>query len=52
MTDPALIFREEALRSRDAQPSPARRQRPQPPRWIAAAYWALLALMAAWRQAC
>jgi hypothetical protein len=46
MTDPALIFREEALRSRDAQPSPARRQRPQPPRWIAAAYWALLALMA------
>jgi len=47
MTDPALIFREEALRSREAQPSPARTRRPEPPRWIAAAYWALLALMAA-----
>jgi len=47
MTDPAHIFREEALRSREAQPSPARTQRPEPPRWIAAAYWALLALMAA-----
>jgi hypothetical protein len=46
MTDPALIFREEALRSQDAQPSPARPQRPQPPWWIAAAYWAVLALMA------
>jgi hypothetical protein len=46
MTDPVLIFREEALRGRDAQPSPARPQRSQPPRWIAAAYWALLALMA------
>jgi hypothetical protein len=47
MTDPVLIFREEALRSRDAQPPPARPQHPEPPRWIAAAYWALLALMAA-----
>jgi len=50
MTDPVLIFREEALRSRDAQPPPARTprpQRPEPPRWIAAAYWALLALLAA-----
>jgi hypothetical protein len=47
MTDPVLIFREEALRSRDAQPPQARPQRPEPPRWIAAAYWALLALIAA-----
>jgi hypothetical protein len=47
MTDPVLIFREEALRSRDAQPPSARPQRPQPPRWIAVAYEALLALMAA-----
>ncbi len=47
MTDPVLIFREEALRSRDAQPPPTRPQRPEPPRWIAAAYWALLALIAA-----
>jgi hypothetical protein len=47
MTDPVLIFREEALRSRDAQPPSARPQRPQPPRWIAVAYGALLALMAA-----
>ncbi|MGH3258309.1 MAG: hypothetical protein ACRDOU_23445 [Streptosporangiaceae bacterium] len=47
MTDPVLIFREEALRSRDAQPPSARNPRTQPPRWIAPAYWALLALMAA-----
>ena len=54
MTDPVLIFgeetplfREEALRSRDAQPPRARPQRPQPPRRIAAAYWTLLALTVA-----
>jgi len=47
MTDPALIFREEALRSRNAEPPPVRPQRPEPPRWMAAAYWALLALLAA-----
>lgn len=46
MTDPVPIFRVQALRSGDAQPTPARPQRPEPPRWIAAAYWALLALMA------
>ena len=46
MTDPVLIFREEALRSLDAQPPPARTQRLEPPRWVAAAYWVLLALMA------
>jgi hypothetical protein len=47
MTDPVLIFREEALRSQDAQPPPTLPQRPEPPRWIGAAYTALLALMAA-----
>ena len=46
MTDPALIFRAEALRSREAQPPPARTSRPTP-RWIAWAYWALLVLVAA-----
>jgi hypothetical protein len=46
MTDPALIFREEALRSRDAPPPPAQTPR-RTPRWIAGAYWALLALVAA-----
>jgi hypothetical protein len=46
MTDPALIFRAEALRSRNAQP-PKARSTPSTPRWIAVAYWALLALAAA-----
>jgi hypothetical protein len=46
MTDPALIFREEALRSREAEPTPARTPRRTPP-WIARAYWVLLALLAA-----
>ena len=45
MTDPVLIFREEALRSREAQPPPARTTRPTPP-WITWAYWVLLALVA------
>jgi hypothetical protein len=45
MTDPALIFREEALRSREAQPPPARTTRPTPP-WVAWAFWTLLALIA------
>jgi hypothetical protein len=47
MTDPALIFRAEALRSLEAQAPPARTQRPEPPRWIAVAYWAVLTLIAA-----
>jgi hypothetical protein len=46
MTDPALIFRAEALRSRQAQPVPERTRRPAP-RWIGWAYWTLLALVAA-----
>jgi hypothetical protein len=45
MTDPALIFREEALRSREAEPSPGDPLRASP-RWIAWAYWALLAAVA------
>jgi hypothetical protein len=45
MTDPATIFREEALRNREAQPPPAQTPRPTP-RWIARAYWALLVLVA------
>ena len=45
MTDPALIFRAEALRSREAQPPPARTPQPTPP-WIAWADWVLLALVA------
>jgi len=45
MTDPALVFREEALRSREAQPPPARTPRPTP-KWIGGAYWAVLALVA------
>jgi len=45
MTDPALIFREEALRSREAAPPPAGTPQASP-RWIAWAYWALLALVA------
>lgn len=46
MTDPATIFREEALRSREAQ-SPAAQTPRRTPRWIAWAYWALLILVAA-----
>jgi hypothetical protein len=46
MTDPALIFRAEALRSRNTQPAKASTT-PSTPRWIAVAYWALLALAAA-----
>ena len=46
MTDPATIFREEALRSREAQSPPAQTPR-RTPRWIAWAYWALLILVAA-----
>jgi hypothetical protein len=46
MTDPALIFRTEALRGRTAQPSPGATARTSP-RWIAGAYWMLLALLAA-----
>ncbi len=46
MTDPATIFREEALRNRDAQSAPAPTPRTTP-RWIARAYWALLILVAA-----
>jgi hypothetical protein len=46
MTDPATIFRDEALRNREAQPPPAQTPRPTP-RWIARAYWALLILVAA-----
>lgn len=45
MTDPALIFREEALRGREAQPSPGAPTRASP-RWSAWAYWALLAAAA------
>ena len=45
MTDPALIFREEALRSRETQRPPGRAARASP-RWTAGAYWALLALVA------
>ncbi len=45
MTEPALIFREEALRSLEAQPHPGGAARASP-RWIAGAYWALLALVA------
>jgi hypothetical protein len=46
MTDPAQIFRPEALRSRNAPP-PKARTTSSTPRWIAVAYWALLALAAA-----
>lgn len=46
MTDPALIFRPEALLGRTAQPSPSAAARATP-RWIGAAYWALLVLLAA-----
>ncbi len=46
MTDPALIFRPEALHGRTAQPSPGAPARATP-RWIGPAYWALLVLLAA-----
>lgn len=47
MTDPATIFRAEALRNREeAQSPPPGTPRPTP-RWIAWAYWALLILVAA-----
>ena len=45
MREAALIFREEALRSREPQRPPGRAPRASP-RWIAGAYWALLALVA------
>ena len=45
MIDPALIFREEALRGCETQRPPGRAARASP-RWIAGAYWALLALLA------
>jgi hypothetical protein len=46
MTDPALIFRAEALRGRPAQSSPGAPAGANP-RWIARAYWVLLALLVA-----
>ncbi len=45
MSEAALIFREEALRSRETQRPPGRAARASP-RWIAGAYWVLLALVA------
>lgn len=45
MTDPTQLFREEALRSREAQPPPDGTTRVSP-RWVAWAYWALLVLLA------
>ena len=45
MSEAALIFREEALRSRETQRPPGRAAQASPP-WIAGAYWALLALVA------
>jgi hypothetical protein len=45
MSEAALIFREEALRSREAQRPPGRAAWASP-RWIARAYWALLAVVA------
>jgi len=53
MTDPALLFREEALLSREedlrGHHDPARTGQPAPvnPQWIARAYWALLVLVVA-----
>jgi hypothetical protein len=44
MSEAALIFREEALRSRETQRPPGRAARVSP-RWIAGVYWALLALV-------
>jgi hypothetical protein len=46
MTDPALLFREEALRSQEGPAGPGR-EAPVSPRWISRAYWALLVLLAA-----
>ena len=46
MTNPALLFREEALRSREPRPPPGGAVRASP-LWIARAYWALLILVAA-----
>ncbi len=45
MREAALIFRDEALRSRETQRPPGRAARASP-RWIAGAYWALLVLVA------
>jgi hypothetical protein len=45
MSEAALIFREEALRSRETQRPPGRATRTSP-LWIAGAYWAVLALVA------
>ena len=45
MSEAAVIFREEALRGRETQRPPGRAPRASP-RWIAGAYWALLALVA------
>ena len=46
MSEAALIFRAEALHSRGTQ-RPSHRAARASPRWIAGAYWALLALLAA-----
>jgi len=46
MTDPALLFREEALRSREPRPPPGGAVRASPA-WIARAYQAVLILVAA-----
>ena len=45
MSEAALIFRAEALRSRETQ-RPSHRAARASPRWIAAAYWVLLGLVA------
>jgi hypothetical protein len=45
MSEAALIFRAEALRSRETQ-RPSHRAARASPWWIAGAYWALLALVA------
>jgi hypothetical protein len=47
MTDPALLFREEALRSRQGPAGPWREEVPVSPAWTARAYWALLVLLVA-----
>ncbi len=46
MSEAALIFRAEALRGRETQ-RPSHRAALASPRWVAGAYWALLALVAA-----
>ena len=46
MTDPALLFREEALRSQEGPAGPGR-EAPVSPRWTSRAYWALLVLVVA-----